>query len=104
MPKPTNWNIIDMPHGSIKFNRNIGTEEEPSFVPIQIKLDVTARTSDGLGKTQVSKIKNIGTPQSTPFSTDTPQGRRDLHGALPSWVGDMLKEAVQDILEEDPSV
>ncbi len=107
MPKATNWATIENLHGSIKFGVVITTgegEEEEEFVPVQIKLDATVVTDDGLGRRQVSTTLNLGTPRATPFDLSTQQGRRDLHTAVPAVLRSALVDLVQDAIDEDPSV
>ena len=103
MPKATNWATIKGLHGSIKFGMSIGTDEEPEFVPVRIRLDATVVTDDNLGRRQVSTTLDLGTNQATSFDLSTQQGRRDLHAAVPAVLRSSLAELVQDAIDEDVS-
>ena len=99
----TSWNTIKKPHGNLSFNVNVGTEEDPDYYPLQVKLDLPVVTADGKGKKQVEIIKNVGTNQPTPFVFSTEQGLRDVHAALPSWAQLAFKEAVLEAVNTDLS-
>lgn len=103
MPKKLDLTQIEIPHGNIRFNQSIGTEESPSYTPIQIRIEVIAMTSDGKGRNQSTTVESFGTPRATPFETETAQGRRELHDAIPAVFRPLLRAAVEAALDEDPS-
>ncbi len=96
------WNAVGVPHGNLKFNVNVGTEAEPDYYPLQVKLDMPRMTSDGHGKSQVTNIANVGTNRPTPFDFSTIEGLREVHEALPAWAKGMFKATVVMAIDEDP--
>jgi len=100
----TSWNTIqDNVHGNLKFNVNVGTEEEPDYYPLQVKIDVPVRTADGKGRYQVTITKNVGTNQEEPFDFSTIQGLKDIYTALPTFAKGAFKEAIIEALNENVS-
>ena len=101
----TSWDRIIEPHGNIKFNVNVAAEGDPDdYYPMQITLDITPQTANGVKGQQQRITKNVGTNQATAFDFSTVQGLKDIHTALPSWARAAFKEGVVAVINEDPSV
>ena len=95
---------IHEPHGNIRFNVNVGTTEKPDYYPIQVMMDFTPQTADGVSGKPVRITKNMGTNQATPFDFSTVEGIKALSSALPAFAQEAFKEGVLEVINEDTSI
>ena len=98
----TSWDRIIEPHGNIKFNVNVAAEGDPDdYYPMQITLDITPQTANGVKGQQQRITKNVGTNQATAFDFSTIAGLKEIYQALPDFAKGAFKEAVTQAINED---
>ena len=103
MPISVSRNQVGKPHGTMQYNVNVSTDENPEYYPLQIKTDMPVFTSDGRKNGQETRYNNVGTSQSEPFDFSTIEGLRVVRAALPTWMKAAFTALVIDALDEDPS-